>query len=95
MLAVPAPKVKVKLSIDGVPVETVQVGTSEVYDRVDRFRERSIDYAVSDSAGYLDLVADRALEPGIHHGNPIRSRAVTRSIPICSPIIVPGTCVGV
>ena len=67
MLAVPAPKVKVKLSIDGVPVETVQVGTSEVYDRVDRFRERSIDYAVSDSAGYLDLVADRALEPGIHH----------------------------
>ena len=43
MLAVPAPKVKVKLSIDGVPVETVQVGTSEVYDRVDRFRERSID----------------------------------------------------
>ena len=93
MLAVPAPKVKVKLSIDGVPVETVQVGTSEVYDRVDRFRERSIDYAVSDSAGYLDLVADRALEPGIHHVSyQVEGRHAVNSNLFT---IAPGTRVGV
>lgn len=66
MLAVPAAGVKVKIEIDGVPVNQVQVGVSEVYDRYDSSRETSSDYAVSDRAGYLDLVAERGNTPGIH-----------------------------
>ncbi|MBW3089359.1 App1 family protein [Bifidobacterium miconisargentati] len=66
MLAVAAPHTHVQASIDGVPLNTVQVGVSEVYDRVDSARAHGVEYAVSDSAGYLDLVAARRLEPGIH-----------------------------
>ena len=66
MLAVPAPHRRVRISIDGMPLETVQVGAAEVYDRVDRRRERSSEYAASDTSGYLDLVAEHRLEPGIH-----------------------------
>ncbi|WEV67753.1 DUF2183 domain-containing protein [Bifidobacterium sp. ESL0769] len=66
MLAVPAAGVRVKIEIDGVPVNQVQVGVSEVYDRYDSSRKTSWEYAVSDSAGYLDLVAERGNTPGIH-----------------------------
>ncbi|WEV42255.1 DUF2183 domain-containing protein [Bifidobacterium sp. ESL0682] len=67
MLAVPAAGVRVKIAIDDVPVNSVQVGVSEVYDRYDTSREISSSYAMSDRAGYLDLVAERGSTPGIHH----------------------------
>lgn len=66
MLEVPAAGERVRLSIDDVPLRTVQVGTMEIYDRVDPSRSRTMDYSVSDSAGYLDLLAEHRLEPGIH-----------------------------
>ncbi|WEV59346.1 DUF2183 domain-containing protein [Bifidobacterium sp. ESL0728] len=66
MLAVPAAGVRVKIAIDGVPVNQVQVGVSEIYDRYDSSRETSSAYAISDSAGYLDLLAERGNTPGTH-----------------------------
>ncbi|MDF7665567.1 phosphatase domain-containing protein [Bifidobacterium sp. ESL0745] len=66
MLAVPAAGVRVKIEIDGVPVNQVQIGVSEVYDPYDSSRKTSSQYAMSDSAGYLDLVAERGNTPGIH-----------------------------
>lgn len=66
MALVPAPHREVRVAIDGVPLRTVQVGVSEVYDEVDPTRNRSSEYTVSDTAGYLDLVAEHQLSPGIH-----------------------------
>ena len=66
MLAIPAPHRRVRVAIDGTPLETVQVGTSESYDKPDAKRRQTAEYAVSDSAGYLDLVAEHRLTPGIH-----------------------------
>lgn len=66
MLTVPSPHTKVRIAIDGVPLETVQVGASEVHDEVDAQRNVSSEFAASDSAGYLDLVAEHSLEPGVH-----------------------------
>ena len=39
---------------------------SESYDKPDAKRRQTAEYAVSDSAGYLDLVAEHRLTPGIH-----------------------------
>ena len=66
-MMVPAPGVRVRISIDGVPLTTVQVGVSEIYDAVDPARDQGSEFAVSDSSGYLDLVAERTLAPGPHH----------------------------
>ncbi|WP_425350846.1 App1 family protein [Bifidobacterium colobi] len=66
MLTIPAPRTHVQASIDDTPLNTVQIGDSEVYDKVDRSRDLSGEYAISDSAGYLDLVAEHRLTPGIH-----------------------------
>nr|WP_239457514.1 phosphatase domain-containing protein [Bifidobacterium pullorum] len=66
MLTVPAPRTRVRISIDGVPLETVQVGASERYDALDALPEMDSEYAVSDSSGYLDLVAEHRLDPGVH-----------------------------
>ena len=66
MLTIPSPHTKVRIAIDGVPLETVQVGASEVHDEVDAQRNVSSEFAASDSAGYLDLVAEHSLEPGVH-----------------------------
>lgn len=69
MLAVPAPRTQVAISIDGVPLETVQVGVSEQYDALDAQPDIDSEYAVSDSSGYLDLVAevaDHELSVGVH-----------------------------
>lgn len=66
MLEVPAPGQCVQIDIDGVPLRTVQVGTMEVYDPVDSARSVTMDYSVSDSSGYLDLLAEHRLEPGVH-----------------------------
>ncbi len=66
MLEVPAPGQCVQIDIDGVPLRTVQVGTMEVYNPVDSARSVTMDYSVSDSAGYLDLLAEHRLEPGVH-----------------------------
>ena len=38
----------------------------EVYNPVDSARSVTMDYSVSDSAGYLDLLAEHRLEPGVH-----------------------------
>ena len=66
MLTVPSPRTKVGIAIDGVPLETMQVGASEVFDAVDQNPEVASELVASDSAGYLDLVAEHSLEPGIH-----------------------------
>ncbi|WP_236023510.1 App1 family protein [Bifidobacterium miconis] len=66
MLTVPAPRQQVRIAIDGNPLTTVQVGKSETYDRVDHSRDLDSEYAISDSSGYLDLVAEHRLEPGVH-----------------------------
>lgn len=39
MLAIPAPRTHVQASIDDMPLNTVQIGVSEVYDKVDRTRD--------------------------------------------------------
>lgn len=93
MLAIPAARVRVKIAIDGIPLETVQVGYSEIYDQVDSRAETSSQYAISDSAGYLDLVAERRLEPGTHQV----SYRVSRRRPETASLftIAPGTSVGV
>lgn len=93
MMTVPAPRVGVRIAIDDVPVETIQVGTSEIYDRVDPAARSDGLSAVSDDAGYLDLVADRRLEPGIH----TVSYRVARRRPVKASLftIAPGTGIGV
>ena len=75
MLMVPSPHTKVRIAIDDVPIETVQVGASEVYDAIDSNPDISSEFAASDDAGYLDLVAEHSLEPGIHNVSyKVRSR---------------------
>lgn len=93
MLAVPASGTQVRIAIDSVPLETVQVGLSEVYDRVDSRRRTGSEYAVSDGSGYLDLVAQRRLAPGIHK---VSYRVAGRR-PVTSNLftIAPGTRIGV
>ena len=39
MLTVPAPRTHVQASIDDMPLNTIQIGDSEVYDKVDRTRD--------------------------------------------------------
>ena len=84
MLAIPAPHRRVRVAIDGTPLETVQVGTSESYDKPDAKRRQTAEYAVSDSAGYLDLVAEHRLTPA-STASPTGSTAANRSPPTCSP----------
>lgn len=66
MLTVPSPRTRVRIRIDGVPLETVQVGASERFDAVDARPDVGGEYAVSDRSGYLDLVAEQELTPGMH-----------------------------
>lgn len=66
MLTIPAARRQVRIAIDGVPLQTVQIGASEAYDRPDPSKDQSGEYAISDMSGYLDLVAEHRLEPGIH-----------------------------
>lgn len=66
MLAIPASRVQVRISIDGTPLETVQIGESERYDEFNPMRDLGSEYAVSDESGYLDLVAEHQLETGVH-----------------------------
>ena len=63
---VPAAETQVRISIDDIPLLTVQIGDSEEFDAVDASREQSSEFALSDSQGYLDLVAERGLTPGKH-----------------------------
>ena len=63
---VPAAHTKVRISIDGIPLQTVQVGDSETFEIPDIKHQQSSDYAVSDESGYLDVVAMRELKPGRH-----------------------------
>lgn len=66
MMAIAAPHQHVQASIDNVPLTTVQVGDWGVHDKVDPALAQSSEYAMSDSAGYLDLIAEHSLDPGIH-----------------------------
>lgn len=66
LLTVPAPRTKVALAIDQVYLSTVQVGDSASYDAVDPGRNQSSEFAFSDRSGYLDMVAEHHLSPGIH-----------------------------
>ncbi|NEG70378.1 App1 family protein [Bifidobacterium choloepi] len=78
MLEVPAAGQRVRIEIDGVPLRTVQVGTMEIYNRQDSARSKTSDYAVSDSSGYLDLLAEHHLLPGTH--------SVTCRVPARPPV---------
>ena len=91
MLVVPAVRVRVALSIDNLPVETVQIGDSEVYDRLEESRDSSAEYCISDCAGYLDLITERALSPGrhvvsykVHDREPVKASlfAIDKHVPI-------------
>lgn len=64
---VPAPKTRVKIRIDDTPLRTVQVGNSELYDPYDPTRDTAADFAISDSHGYLDLVAQGENTEGVHN----------------------------
>lgn len=44
----------------------MQVGDRETYDRPGNSPDIDSEYAISDRSGYLDLLADHHLEPGIH-----------------------------
>ena len=66
MLVVPAVRIRVSLSIDGVPVESAQVGDSSVYDKPDASFNSGAEYCVSDCSGYLDLITERSLNVGEH-----------------------------
>ncbi len=93
MLTIPSPHTKVRIAIDGMPLETVQVGMSEVYDEVDAQRNVSSEFVASDSAGYLDLVAEHSLEPGVHDVSyKVRSRKPVKANLFTIPS---GTKVGV
>lgn len=63
---VPAGHVRVAVSIDGVPVLAVQIGSSEAFDHLDPSLVRSSASIASDSQGYLDLLIQRRLKPGVH-----------------------------
>ncbi|MDD6461752.1 MAG: DUF2183 domain-containing protein [Bifidobacteriaceae bacterium] len=63
---VPAGHVRVAVSIDGAPVLAVQVGSSETFDHLDPSKVRSSASIASDSQGYLDLLIERRLTPGVH-----------------------------
>lgn len=65
-LMVPAPYVPVSIAIDGIPLETVQIGSSSAHDPADPRRNEAASRAVSDSHGYLDLVTEGSREPGVH-----------------------------
>jgi phosphatidate phosphatase APP1 len=64
---VPAPQTQVRITIDGTPLHTVQLGQSELYDPFDPKRDQAADFAVSDSHGYLDLVAQGENSEGVHN----------------------------
>ena len=63
---IPAAGTRVRISIDGIELRTVQMGDAEVFDRVGDNLESSARYAQSDEQGYLDLIAVRKLSAGIH-----------------------------
>lgn len=64
---VPAPRTRVRISIDGTPLHTVQVGRSELFDPFDPKRDKAADFAISDTHGYLDLVAQGENTAGVHN----------------------------
>lgn len=63
---VPASHIPVKIDIDNSPLESVQIGTSYKWDEVDHRKNQDANQAVSDSHGYLDLVTEGKVSPGIH-----------------------------
>ncbi|MCI1869170.1 App1 family protein [Bifidobacterium crudilactis] len=79
---VPAPGTQVKIRVDGTRLHTVQIGSSEVYDQPDRQRSQSDEFALSDSSGYLDLVAEHRLKPGRHEV----AYQVSRRAPVTAPL---------
>lgn len=89
MMQVAAPHERVYIDIDGTPLKTVQIGEMEIYDPVDPAKSRTSDYAVSDSCGYLDLLAEHHLAPGTH----TFTVAVPRRSPVDSELfIIPDDC---
>lgn len=65
-LMVPASHVPVNISIDGTPLQTVQIGSSSAADSPDPTRNQVASRAISDDRGYLDLITEGKLSPGIH-----------------------------
>lgn len=83
---VPASHVPVKIDIDNSPLESVQIGTSYKRDEVDRRKNQNASQAVSDSHGYLDLITEGKVSPGIHK--------VTYSVKGRKPVLAPLYTVG-
>lgn len=69
MLMIPAPHTQVRMTIDGVPVHTAQVGNSEAFEPIGGTEELKGDSIYSDSKGYLDLLARRRLKTGEHQAS--------------------------
>lgn len=66
LLTVPSPRTRVAIAIDGVPIGTVQMADSTSFEAFDSGRNLSSEFAFSDWSGYLDLVAEHDLVPGVH-----------------------------
>lgn len=89
MLQVPAPHQRVYINIDNVPLKTVQIGEMEIYDPVDPAKNKTANYSVSDSCGYLDLLAEHKLAPGTH----TCTVRVKHRPPVDAPLyIIPDDC---
>ena len=84
MLTIPSPHTKVRIAIDGVPLETVQVGASEVHDEVTRS-------AMSPVNSQPPIPQDISISwPNIRSNRACttchtRYAAANRSQPTCSP----------
>ncbi|MFD0704300.1 App1 family protein [Alloscardovia venturai] len=66
MLMIPAAHVPVGLHIDGIPVQTAQVGQMSRFDSVDENAESDMAMIASDNQGYLDLITKRDMSAGVH-----------------------------
>ncbi|WP_018143340.1 App1 family protein [Alloscardovia criceti] len=81
---IPAPKVPVRISIDGIPVLTAQVGDLNQFDTLDSIAQSDISKINTDAQGYMDLLAKRDMTPGVH----TITYSVKHRAPVSSPLYI-------
>ena len=93
ILAVPAAHTSVRIDIDGAPLQTVRPATFKDHNTVSLRGARASEFAISDTSGYLDLMARHRLAVGRHRV----SYAVRRRRPVSATLftIPAATTVGV
>lgn len=84
LFMIPAPKIPVHISIDGIPVLTAQIGDLSQYDSLDSIVESDISSINTDSQGYLDLLTKRNMTPGTH----TITYSVEDRTPVFSPLYI-------